>query len=63
MDKDKLYYIVIRGTNSRVLTKNNVPIIFRAQWIDDFLEDIHRVSNKTQYEKFTIAEYERIFHE
>ena len=68
MEKTELFYIVIKGTNDRVLTLDHIPLIVRPGSVDTVLDkctELAEQCNGTTYEceDISIEEYERIFTE
>lgn len=56
MDKDNLYYIVQKGTNSRVKPKSKNVLIVDADNVDRVLEEYGDL-----HEKITLTDYNKRF--
>lgn len=56
MDKQNLYYLVIKGTNDRALTTDKTPLISDAAAADRAVETWALSS-----EKISIADFEKMF--
>ena len=63
MDKQNLYYIVIEGTDCRVLNGSGCPIMFLPEVVDDFVDKANSPFAKHSYVKTSVDEYERTFTE
>jgi len=63
VDKKYLYYIVIEGTNSRILDEAKCPIIFQHEFVEQFLFKANDAFAKQKYVKISVEEYEQTFTE
>lgn len=56
MDKSKLFYLVMKGTNRQALTQSRGPLIIREDAVDRVLSEYSSL-----YEKISVEDFEEQF--